>query len=157
MRNFCSATCCFGLVHSLKHTIIFLWKPMLERWGERRVRKVKIQLAQSLCPQFGYDVNAVSFWQPLSFQLSLSPTVLLGYYFVVRHFTLSLCLLYTTAIFVCPSLCVSICLGTVPPNLRWGDGACISPSNILRSSVIGCVRKYELSKKRCRQGIVFQK
>ena|SRR6218665_1721963 len=37
--------------------------------------------------------------------------------------------------------------GTVPQNLRWGtDGPCIRPSNILRSSVIGCVAKYELTK-----------
>src|SRR6218665_4229608 len=37
----------------------------------------------------------------------------------------------------------------VPPNLRWGDGPCIRPPNILRSSVVGCARKYEQSKKRC--------
>ena len=32
-------------------------------------------------------------------------------------------------------------------NLRWGDGPCIRPPDILRSSVIGCVAKYELTKK----------
>src|SRR6218665_626574 len=45
----------------------------------------------------------------------------------------------------------------------WGDGSPkfevggrpVHPSpNILRSSVIGCVRKYEVSKKRCHKGIV---
>jgi len=30
--------------------------------------------------------------------------------------------------------------------LRWGDGPCICPPNILRSSVVGCARKYEQSK-----------
>jgi len=28
-----------------------------------------------------------------------------------------------------------------------GDGPCIRPPNILRSSVVGCTRKYEKSKK----------
>jgi len=37
--------------------------------------------------------------------------------------------------------------GTVPQNLRWGDGPCILPPNILRSTVIGCEAKYELTKK----------
>ena len=37
--------------------------------------------------------------------------------------------------------------GTVPQSLRWGDGPCIRPPNILRSSVVGCARKYEQSKK----------
>src|SRR6218665_370726 len=38
--------------------------------------------------------------------------------------------------------------GTVPQkNLRWGDGPCIRPPNILRSSVVGCPRKYKQSKK----------
>jgi len=37
--------------------------------------------------------------------------------------------------------------GTVPPNLRWGDGPCIGPPNILRSSVVGWARKLEESKK----------
>src|SRR6218665_1673627 len=48
--------------------------------------------------------------------------------------------------------------GTVPPqkNLKWGDGPCIGPPNILRSSVVGWVRKVEQSKNnRCRQGILF--
>src|SRR6218665_2412733 len=31
--------------------------------------------------------------------------------------------------------------GTVPQNLRWGDGPCIGPPNILRSSVVGWARK----------------
>ena len=39
--------------------------------------------------------------------------------------------------------------GRSPQNLRWGDGPCIGPPNILRSSVIGCAWKYEPSKKRC--------
>src|SRR6218665_1278792 len=34
-----------------------------------------------------------------------------------------------------------------PKNLRWGDGPCIGPPNIQRSSVVGCVRKDEQSKK----------
>src|SRR6218665_546431 len=37
--------------------------------------------------------------------------------------------------------------GTVPPKFEVGDGPCIRPSNILRSSVVGCVRTYEKSKK----------
>src|SRR6218665_2950885 len=37
--------------------------------------------------------------------------------------------------------------GTVPPKFEVGDGPCIRPSNILRSSVVGCVRKYEKSKR----------
>src|SRR6218665_479848 len=37
--------------------------------------------------------------------------------------------------------------GAVPQSLRWGDGPCIRPPNILRSSVVGCARKYEKSKK----------
>src|SRR6218665_3585939 len=36
-----------------------------------------------------------------------------------------------------------------------GDGPCIRPPNILRSSVVGCARKYEQSKKRCHKGIFF--
>ena len=39
--------------------------------------------------------------------------------------------------------------GTVPQSLRWGDGPRIRPPNILRSSVVGCARKYEKSLKRC--------
>ena|SRR6218665_116471 len=39
--------------------------------------------------------------------------------------------------------------GTVPPKFEVGDGPCIRPPNILRSSVVGCARKYEKSKKRC--------
>ena len=35
-----------------------------------------------------------------------------------------------------------------PQSFRWGDGPCIRPPpNILRSSVVGCARKYEKSKK----------
>src|SRR6218665_2726186 len=34
-----------------------------------------------------------------------------------------------------------------PQNLRWGDGPCIRPPNISRSSVVGCAQKYEKSKK----------
>ena len=34
-----------------------------------------------------------------------------------------------------------------PPKFEMGDGPCIRPPNIWRSSVIGCVQKYELSKK----------
>jgi len=30
-----------------------------------------------------------------------------------------------------------------------GDGPCIRPPNILRSTVMGCEAKYELTKKRC--------
>src|SRR6218665_3264207 len=41
-------------------------------------------------------------------------------------------------------------LGDGPPqSLRWGDGPCIRPPNILRSSVVGCARNYEKSKKWC--------
>src|SRR6218665_1110898 len=38
--------------------------------------------------------------------------------------------------------------GTVPKKFEVGDGPCIRPPNILRNSVVGCVRKYELSKKK---------
>ena len=37
--------------------------------------------------------------------------------------------------------------GTAPKKFEVGDGPCIRPPNIFRSSVVGCVRKYELSKK----------
>jgi len=37
--------------------------------------------------------------------------------------------------------------GRSPQSLRWGDGPCIRPPNILRSSVVGCARKHEKSKK----------
>src|SRR6218665_2190728 len=38
--------------------------------------------------------------------------------------------------------------GAVPKkNLRWGDGPCIGPPNILKSSVVGRARKHEQSKK----------
>src|SRR6218665_2481416 len=43
------------------------------------------------------------------------------------------------------------------PKFEVGDGPCIRPPNIWRSSVTGCVCKYELSKKRCNQGIFFLK
>src|SRR6218665_47525 len=33
-------------------------------------------------------------------------------------------------------------------SLRWVDGPCIRPPNILRSSVVGCARKYEHSFKK---------
>jgi len=45
--------------------------------------------------------------------------------------------------------------GMVPKNWRWGDGPCIRPPNNLRSSVVGCSRKYEQSLKRCHKGILF--
>src|SRR6218665_3448506 len=38
--------------------------------------------------------------------------------------------------------------GRSPQSLRWGDGPCIRPPNILRSSVVGCAGKYE-ELKRC--------
>jgi len=41
-----------------------------------------------------------------------------------------------------------------PQNLRWRDGLCIRPPNIMRSAVIGCEAKYELTKQRC-QGEIF--
>src|SRR6218665_1415105 len=44
--------------------------------------------------------------------------------------------------------------GTVPPKFEVGDGPCIRPPNISRSSVIGCVLKYERGKKRCHE-IIF--
>ena len=34
-----------------------------------------------------------------------------------------------------------------------GDGPCIRPPNILRSTVMGCEAKYELTKKRCHKGM----
>ena len=47
-------------------------------------------------------------------------------------------------------------LGAVPPSkFEVGDGPCIGPPNILRSSVVGWARKVGQSKKRCRQGILF--
>ena len=33
-----------------------------------------------------------------------------------------------------------------PKNFRLGKGLCILPPNILKSSVVGCARKYEQSK-----------
>ena len=45
-------------------------------------------------------------------------------------------------------------LGEGPPqNLRSGGRPMYPPPNISRSSVIGCVWKYELSKKKCDDGI----
>jgi len=45
---------------------------------------------------------------------------------------------------------------TVPPKFEVGDGPIIRPSNILRSSVVGCARKYEQSKKKVSyEGIPF--
>ena len=41
------------------------------------------------------------------------------------------------------------------PKIWNGDGPCIRPPNILRSTVIGCEAKYELTKKRCQWGIFF--
>src|SRR6218665_712954 len=38
--------------------------------------------------------------------------------------------------------------GAVPKKFEMGDGPCIRTPNILRSSVVGCVRKYQQSKKR---------
>ena len=43
--------------------------------------------------------------------------------------------------------------GTVPPKFEVGDGPCIRHPNILRSSVIGCVFKYERTKKRYHEGM----
>ena len=40
-------------------------------------------------------------------------------------------------------------LGEGPAKFEVGDGPCIRPPNILRSSVVGCGRKYEQSKERC--------
>src|SRR6218665_720408 len=42
--------------------------------------------------------------------------------------------------------------GTVPKKIEGGDGPCISPPNISRRSVVGCVPKYELS--RPKKGVV---
>jgi len=44
-----------------------------------------------------------------------------------------------------------------PPKFEVGDGPCIHLANILRSSVIGCVWKYELSKNRSHEEIFFLK
>ena len=38
--------------------------------------------------------------------------------------------------------------GGRPPKFEMGDGPCIRPPNILRSSVVGCAQKYEQSKKK---------
>src|SRR6218665_1931678 len=43
--------------------------------------------------------------------------------------------------------------GSSPKNLRWGRPMHPSP-NISRSSVIGCVAKYKLTKRRC-NGVIF--
>src|SRR6218665_3474123 len=40
--------------------------------------------------------------------------------------------------------------GTVPPKFEFGGGPCIRPPNILRSSVVGCARKYE----KCKKGVI---
>src|SRR6218665_1344382 len=45
--------------------------------------------------------------------------------------------------------------GRSPKNFRWGKTHASVPPNILRSSVVGCGRKYEQSKKRCYQGILL--
>ena len=45
--------------------------------------------------------------------------------------------------------------GTVPPKFEVGGGPCVHPSNILRSTVMGCEAKYKLTKKRCQGGIVL--
>ena len=46
-------------------------------------------------------------------------------------------------------------LGDGPPKIEVGT-AHAPPPNILRSSVVGCARKYEQSKKTCHQGIIFR-
>jgi len=38
--------------------------------------------------------------------------------------------------------------GRSQKNLRWGDGSCIRPPNIWRSSVMRCAGKYEVTKNR---------
>ena len=43
--------------------------------------------------------------------------------------------------------------GRYPQNLRWGTAHASVPLNILRSTVMGCEAKYELTKKRCQGGI----
>src|SRR6218665_116306 len=53
--------------------------------------------------------------------------------------------------------------GRSPSKFEVGDGPCIRPGgrpmhpspNILRSSVVGCARRYEQSKKGCHIGIFF--
>src|SRR6218665_3715739 len=58
----------------------------------------------------------------------------------------------------CMYVCMYVCMyihgrrpkgtgGQSPQNVRWGDGPCIRPPNIL-SSVVGCTRKYEQSFKK---------
>ena len=47
--------------------------------------------------------------------------------------------------------------GTVPPKLEGGRPMHPSPQYFEKYSVVGCVRKYELSKIRCHQGIIFFK
>ena len=58
--------------------------------------------------------------------------------------------------YACPVVCVELCmysrtetlggLADGPPNLRFGGGRPMYPSpNISRSSVIGCVTKYEVT------------
>jgi len=42
----------------------------------------------------------------------------------------------------------------VPPKFEVGDGPCIRPPNILRSTVIGSGAKYKVTEKR-RQGGIF--
>ena len=44
--------------------------------------------------------------------------------------------------------------GTVLPKVEVGGRPMHPPPNILRSSVIGCVAKYELAKKRC-NGVII--
>ena len=41
--------------------------------------------------------------------------------------------------------------GRSPKKFQVGDGPCIRPPNVFRSSVVGCARKYEQGKKRCLQ------
>ena len=42
-------------------------------------------------------------------------------------------------------------LGDGPPKFEVGDSPCIRPPNILRSSVVGCARKYT---KRVKRGVI---
>jgi len=44
-----------------------------------------------------------------------------------------------------------------PPKFEVGDGPCLRPPKILRSTVIGCEAKHELTKKIFRRNLGFWK
>src|SRR6218665_2688560 len=102
----------------------------------------------------------VPFFFKLHLFLSLSAISVFSCVFLILTLptALSLSLSFPISLFLNPFLAVSISyfqgrrpwgMGDVPPKfeVHMGDGPCIRPPNILRSSVVGCAQKYEQSKK----------